>query len=109
MSTVSRGLPANPHIDVPKKQARELLQQCKAKVADALDRVRGRHPKFRHADDDAIVARLKLSDAQLVMASEYGFSSWAQMKERIIGNTAAEQIHMAIRANQLETVKELLK
>jgi hypothetical protein len=108
MSTVSRGLPENPHIDVPKKQARELLQQCKAKVADALDRVRGRHPKFRNADDDAIATRLKLSDAQLVMASEYGFSSWAQMKERIIGNTAAQQIHLAIRANQLETVIELL-
>ena len=54
MSTVSRGLPAQPHLDVPKQQARELLRQCKAKSIDALDRVRRRHPKFQTADDDAI-------------------------------------------------------
>ena len=90
MSTVSRGLPAQPHLDVPKKQARELLRQCKAKSTDALDRVRQRHPKFKTADDDTIFARMKLSDAQFVIASEYGFSSWRQLKERIDGNTVAQ-------------------
>ena len=85
MSTVSRDLPANPHIDVPKKQARELLKQCKEQLTEALDRVRSRHPKFKTADNDAIFTRLKLSDAQLVLASEYGFSSWKQLKECISG------------------------
>jgi hypothetical protein len=108
MSTVSRGLPANPHLDVPKQQARELLRQCKAKSTDALDRVRSRHPKFKTADDDAIITRLKLSDAQLVLASEYGFSSWTQMKERIIGNKVVQAIDKAIRSNDIDTVKELL-
>jgi hypothetical protein len=108
MSTVSRGLPANPHLDVPKKQARELLRECKSKSANALDRIRSRHPKFRTADDDTIVTRLKLSDAQLVLASEYGFSSWAQLKERIIGNSAAQAIDKATRANDVATVIQLL-
>lgn len=108
MSTVSRGLPAKPHLDVPKQQARELLQQCKAKSADALERVRRRHRSFHIADDDTIAARLTLSGAQLVIASEYGFSSWGQLRVRITGNTAAHLIDKAIRANEAASVRQLL-
>lgn len=108
MSTVSRGLPAQPHLDVPKQQARELLQQCKAGSIDAIDRVRRRHPKFHNADDEAICTRLKLSGAQLVIAKEYGFTSWTQLKERITGNTAAQLIDKAIRANDATEVTRLL-
>ena len=68
MSTVSRDLPAHPHLDVPKQQARELLQQCRAKSNDALDRVRRQHPRLRTADDATLSDRLKLSEAQLVIA-----------------------------------------
>jgi hypothetical protein len=108
MSTVSRGLPAQPHLDVPKQQARDLLQQCKAKSADAPDRVRRQHPKFNKANDDDISGRLKLSDAQLVIAREYGFSSWAQLRERITGNTAAQLLDKAIRSNDAAAVTQLL-
>jgi hypothetical protein len=108
MSTVSRGLPAQPHLDVPKKQARELLRQCKAKSIDALDRIRRRHPKYFTADNDAIAAGLKLSDAQMVIAREYNFSSWKQLKERITANTVAQLIDKAIRSNDALTVTQLL-
>ncbi|HTI11423.1 MAG TPA: hypothetical protein VL832_22775 [Puia sp.] len=108
MSTVSRGLPAQPHLDVPKQQARELLRQSKAKSSDVLDRIRRQHPRFHTADDDAISTRLKLSDAQLVIAREYGFSSWTQLKQRITGNTAAQLIDKAIRANDAKGVTQLL-
>ena len=108
MSTVSRGLPAQPHLDVPKKQARELLRQCKAKSTEAFDRVRRQHPKFFNADNETMFTRIKLTDAQLVIAREYGFSSWKQLKERIDGNTAAQLIHQAIRANDAAAVKQLL-
>ena len=108
MSTVSRGLPAQPHLDVPKQQARQLLTQCKAKSIDAIDRVRRRHPKFHTVDDDAIATRLKLSGAQLVIAREYGFSSWTQLKERINGNTVANLIDRAIRASDAVAVTQLL-
>jgi hypothetical protein len=108
MSTVSRGLPAQPHIDVPKQQARELLQQCKAKIAEALERVRNRHPKLRNADDDTIATSLKLSGAQLVIAREYGFASWTQLKQRIDGNTIAQLIDRAIRSNDTKAVTQLL-
>jgi hypothetical protein len=108
MSIVSRGLPARPHLDVPKQQARELLQQCKTKSMDALDRVRRQHSRFYKAEDDDLSTRLKLSDAQLVIAREYGFSSWTQLKERITGNTAAQLVDKAIRSNDATAVKQLL-
>src|SRR5882757_2727616 len=108
MSTVSRGLPAQPHPDVPKQQARELLRQCKAKSTDALDRVRRQHPRFYTTGDDALSTQLKLSDEQLVIAREYGFSSWTQLKERITDNTAAQLIDKAIRSNDAAAVIHLL-
>ena len=108
MSTVSRGLPAQPHLDVPKQQARELLRQCKAKAPDDLDRVRRQHPRFYTADDDGIATQLKLSDAQLVMAREYGFSSWTQLRQRITDHTAAQLIDKAIRSNDTTAVTRLL-
>jgi len=108
MTTVSRGLPAQPHLDVPKKQARELLKQCKAKSTEAFDRVRRQHQKFRSETDEKILTQLKLSDAQFVIAREYGFASWKQLKERITGNTAAQLIHQAIRNNDKSAVTQLL-
>src|SRR5688572_10731737 len=108
MSTVSRGLPAQPHLDIPKKQSRELLRQCKAKSSDALDRIRQRHPKFRTSDNHTILAGIKLSDAQFVIASEYGFSSWRQLKERIDGNTIAQLIDQAIQSHDATAVTKLL-
>lgn len=108
MSTVSRGLSAQPHLDIPKRQARELLQQCKAKSTDALDRVRRRLSRFSKTSDDDLSVCLKLSDAQRVIAREYGFSTWAQMKERITGNTVALLIDKAIRSNDAATVTKLL-
>lgn len=108
MPTVSRGLPAQPHLDVPKKQSRELLKQCKNKLKDALDRVRRRHPKFQTSDDDTLSTRIKLSDAQFVIAGEYGFASWRQLKERIDGNTIAQLIDQAIRHNDATAVTQLL-
>ena len=108
MSTVSRGLPANPHLDVPKQQARELHQQGKARLKDALDRIRRRHPRLHNTDDEAISTSLKLSDTQLVIAREYGFSSWSQLKQRITGNTVAQSIDKAIRSNDIQGVTQLL-
>ena len=84
MATVSRGLPERPHLDVPKREARELLEDWRAGQPEALDRIRRRHPKFREADHAAIAAgTFRLNDAQLVIAREYGFSSWPELKQRI--------------------------
>lgn len=107
-ATVSRDLPQRPHLDVPKREARELLKACRAKNADALARIRRRQSKFRHADDATIVAGFKLSDAQFVIGREYGYNDWPELKERIQSNTLAGAIDTAIRANDHETIRRIL-
>ncbi|MBI1839723.1 MAG: ankyrin repeat domain-containing protein [Verrucomicrobia bacterium] len=110
MATVSRGLPEKPHLDVPKREARELLKEWRAGSPAALDRIRQRHPGFRDADAAAIsTARFLLSDAQLVLAREYGFSNWAQLKQRIDANTVTGLLLEAIQNDDRETVARLLR
>src|SRR5258706_16430097 len=104
MATVERRLPERPHLDVPKREARELLKQWRGRLPEALDRIR-RHPKFHEADPAAIsAAKFLLNDAQLVVAREFGFSNWAELKERIDGNTVAGLLQEAIHKGDQETV-----
>ena len=110
MATVSRGLPERPHLDVPKREARELLNQTRKGDHDACERIRHRHPKFKGAiDNTAIAAGFKLSDAQLVIAREYGFSNWTALKQRIEANSAAGALQQAIRAGDRERVVAILR
>lgn len=120
MSTVSRGLPAQPHLDIPKRQARELLIEFRAGSPDALARVRARHPRFASsvtsgADSTPSALRaptasaaFRLADAQLVLAREYGFASWPELKRRIEANTPAQALRTAIHANDRALVRQLL-
>jgi ankyrin repeat protein len=50
-----------------------------------------------------------LNDAQLVVAREYGFSNWAELKERIDGNTVARLLQEAIHNDDREAVVRLLR
>jgi hypothetical protein len=110
MPTVSRGLPKRPHLDVPKREARELLEQCRTGERDALDRILKRHPKFTDLSEDRILAiPLKLSDAQLVIAREYGFSTWAALKRRIAAHSVADELAEAIRIGDREAVVTILR
>ena len=110
MATVSRRLPQRPHLDIPKREARELLKQWRAAQPDALDRICRRHPKFHAADDPAIAAAtFRLSDAQLVIAREYGFANWTALKHRIGASAAADELERAIRANDRDTVVKILR
>jgi hypothetical protein len=109
MATVSRELPARPHLDVPRREARNLLQLWRQHSPEAFDRIRGRHPKFRHADDATLKATaLRLSDAQLVVAREYGSPSWAELKRRIESSPLSHELRKAIHADDQEAVVRLL-
>jgi hypothetical protein len=109
MATVSRGLPRQTQLDIPKRQARELLEQWRAGEADAFERIRSRHPKLQNAGDaDLKLAAFRLSDAQLVVAREYGLSSWSQLKERIHAHSVVGALDFAIRADDRNTVVQLL-
>jgi hypothetical protein len=110
MVTVSRGLPDRPHLDVPRRQARELLEGWRAGDPDALERIRSRHPKFARGGNSPIAsAAPRLSDAQLVIAREYGFAHWAELKQRVEANSVAHALHSAIRADDREEVVRLVR
>ena len=104
MATVSRGLPERPHLDVPKREARELLGDWRKGDAAARERVRHRHPRFAAAGDSAIATvPFRLSDAQLVIAREYGFAHWTELKQRIETNARAHDLMRAIRAERADS------
>jgi Ankyrin repeat len=108
--TVSRGIPSKPHLDVPKRLARELLAQWREGQQETLDRIRRRHPKFADVDDVAIAAGpFRLSDAQLVIAREYGLKHWKELKQRFTVNTSAQALAAAIRANDEATAVQIVR
>ena len=110
MATVSRGLPERPHLDVPKREARELFAEWRAGNADALERIRHRHPRFAASDDAAIAAgAFRLADAQLVVAREYGFSHWTQLKQRIEANAHARELIAAIRSDDRDAAVRIVE
>ena len=110
MATVSRQLPSRPHLDVPKREARELLDAWREGQPEALERIRQSHPKFKHgANPSAAIAAFKLADAQRVIAREYGFTTWATMKKRIQAAGVATALQEGIERNDREAVVALLR
>jgi hypothetical protein len=58
-------------------------------------RLREFHPRFRRSTDAEIFkAQLKLSDAQLAIARESGFQSWARLKRHIEKPTLSDQLNL---------------
>ena len=77
-----RRLPSNPNLDHLKYQAKDLLKEHAARTPGVAQRIREFHPRFSRATDAEIFdAQLSLSDAQLAIAREYGFPSWAQTEK----------------------------
>ena len=110
MPTVSRGLPKRPHLDVPKREARELLEQWRNRQPDAFERIRHTHPKYRTTDDASLAAApFRLNDAQLVIAREYGFAHWTELKQRVEGNSLAQALDAAIRADDRDAAVRLIQ
>jgi len=110
MATVSRGLPERPHLDVPKREARDLLADWRERRPEALERIQARHPKFQKLETAAIAAATcKLADAQLVIAREYGLASWPELKLRIEANDAVRELLRAIRADDRATTLSILR
>ena len=90
-----RPLPPSPSLDHLKHQAKDLLREHAAHRLDAAQKLREFHPRFRHSTDAEIFAApLKLSDAQLTIARESGFPSWARLKRRVEKPTTADRLDL---------------
>ena len=73
--SVLRPLPPRPSLEFERKEAKALLRRLRAGDPDAIARARARHPALASSD----VENVKLADAQLVIAREYGFASWPRL------------------------------
>lgn len=90
-----RALPSNPHLVHLKYQAKDMLKAQAARDPRAAQRLREFHPRFhRSTDHEIFAAGLSLSDAQLAIAREYGFSSWARLKHHIEKPTLSDQLNL---------------
>ncbi len=99
-----RSLPEKPSLESDRKRAKSLLRALRSADPESLTRLRTHHPRFQQRGDESIshgdraISRadeaispdkLRLADAQLVIAREYGFSSWPQLGQRIKRMTAS--------------------
>lgn len=91
---MTKSLPSRPNLEQLKNQAKDLLKSLKLGDASALARFAEHHPKSSAAH----AGEMALADAQLVIAREYGFSSWAKLRE-----------HVHARLIETENPLELLK
>ncbi len=76
----SRELPARPHLDQLKAQAKDLLADARAGRAEAIARF-ALLPAFAAGRISA--EALALHDAQSVIAREYGCPSWSALKDEV--------------------------
>ena len=76
---MSRSLPSQRNFEDVKREARELLHQLRRWDATALR---------RHASLDCEAGRFgaRLADAQYIIAREYGYRSWQNLKQRLESN-----------------------
>lgn len=90
-----RRLPWNPNLDHLKYQAKDLRKERSANTPGVAQRIREFHPRFGRATDAEIFdAQFSLSDAQLTIAREYGFPSWARLKRHIEKPTLSDRLDL---------------
>ena len=88
----SKTLPERPSLAQLKLQAKELIDLHRERRHAAAARIAAHHPRFAHTDPRSVLdTPLKLADAQLVVAREYGFQSWGALKHYVeIGTRVAK-------------------
>jgi hypothetical protein len=90
-----RRLPSNPNLDHLKYQAKDLRKAHASRNPEVAQRLREFHPRFTRATDDEIFdAHLSLVDAQLAIARESGFPSWARLKRHIEKPTLSDHLKL---------------
>ena len=98
-----RELPARPNLEHLKKQARLLLRGSLRAEPAAMDR-------FREVHVSLATGTPKLADAQHVIAREYGFDTWANLKVQIgaLSDDPMEALTAAIKANEAALLRQVL-
>jgi putative phosphoribosyl transferase len=77
----AKELPSRPNLEQYKKQAKDLIKDFANASPSALIRVRQHHP--RKGNLESADAPIKLADAQLVIAREHSFETWAAFASHV--------------------------
>lgn len=107
----SRSLPPNASLKQLRNQAKDLRKAIAAGDATALARGKTHHPRLSASSfGESFVAAFSLTDAQLVIAREFGFASWPKLK-RFVENSSVEllDIHKAVMADGIQLLQEVLQ
>ena len=105
-----RAIPARPHLDQYRRQAKDLLDGTARRLPDALARVSLHHPRLQGlAALELHKTVLKLADAQLVIAREHGFDSWPKFSAHVrrLQDEAPDAFRESMRASEVELTIEV--
>jgi ankyrin repeat protein len=108
---MSKSLPSRPNLEQLRNQAKDLLKSHKGAEPQAVERFRASHPRCSSASESEIRgSRLSLSDAQLVIAREYGFASWLKLREYVLFESGDpfELLKKAFHENDAALFRKLL-
>lgn len=95
-----RRLPVRPNLDQLRHQAKDLLRAARAGDPEAMAEFRAHHPDLAGTTPD--LTRVRLADAQLVLARAYQASSWNRLVQ------AVEMVE-AIWTDDLDALRRLLR
>ncbi len=88
-------LPSSPNLEHLKHQAKDLRNEHAGHDLRAAQRLREFHPRFaRKTDAEIFDTALRLRDAQLAIAREYGFPSWTRLKRHIEKPTLTDRLEL---------------
>jgi hypothetical protein len=99
-------LPVRPSLESLRKQAKKLARETAAGKPAAIARV--------HAQLPGTELPLSRRDAQLILAREYGFAGWQDLREEVFKRTGkaqervTEQAKRAVHDNNVERLRQLL-
>jgi ankyrin repeat protein len=104
MPASRRTLPQRPNLEQQKKLAKDLIDAFRANDAEAIARVRAELPDK---------TTISLTDAQFVLAREYGFANWRDLKHHIESRELdalppTERFKKAVRDRDAAALRRLL-
>lgn len=109
---MTKSLPARPHLEQLRNQAKDLHKSLKSGDPVALQRLQEIHPASSPAPKSRMDG-FSLSAAQLIIAREYGFASWAKLKEHVASlqhetEDPMKLLQQAFHANDAPRLRQLL-
>lgn len=103
---MTRSMPKRPSLENLKKQAKTLLKSHSSRDASVCALLRQLHRFARLSDEQILDSSLTLAEAQYALAMDYGFASWAALKEAVEGREHERRfMHLHCGDSSAETLR----